>query len=232
MTRFQLLFYAATLLAADQAPDKEETRVEAWAGHQVLRGKRKVPIYGDQDTHTENFLIAEVHRSQGRIDIKQKLCRIDVKPVKGVLASMKTETVLRLPKARAGLVVTANGSLAGPSWSTGWGKEDIDGDGFPGATVHIAGKCDGQVYVSNQSTTTLVSGRATEDGMAGEIKVLVSQKVLGASGFCLKLVAGDSDEKQTGTFAFRRIPIGSNCRNLAGKPWPVQAPPAAAPKGK
>ena len=232
MNIVQLFFYAATLLATDQAASQELPRVEAWAGHQLLRGKRKVPIYGDQDTHTENFLIAEIHRSQGRIDVKQKLCRIDVKPVKGVSAGMRTETVLRLPKARASFTVAANGSLTGPPWSTGWEAEDIDGDGYPGATVHIAGKCDGQVYVSNQSTTTLISGRATEDGMAGAISVLVKQKVLGASGFCLKLVAGDSDEKQTGTFAFRRIPIGANCRNLAGKPWPVQAPPVAAPKGK
>jgi len=228
----QLLFYVATLLGTEPAPSPTEPRVEAWAGHQVLRGKRKVPIYGDQDTHTENFLIAEIHRSAGRIDVKQKLCRTDVKPVKGVSAGMKTETVLRLPKTRASFAVAPDGSLAAAPWSTGWEAEDIDGDGFPGATVQIAGKCAGQVYVSNQTTTTLVAGRATADGMAGEIHVLVKQKVLGASGLCLKLVAGDSDEKQTGTFAFRRIPIGSTCRNLADKPWPVQAPPLPGPRGK
>ena len=232
MTRFQLLFYAATLLAADQAPDKEETRVEAWAGHQVLRGKRYVTFYVYQESYTENFLIAEIHRTKDRIDVKQKLCRTEVLPIKGVAASMKTETVLRLPKARASFAVDGDGALTAAPWSTGWGNEDLDGDGFPGATVHIAGKCAGQVYVSNRSTTTLRSGRATEDGMAGEIDVLVEQKVLGASGFCLKLVAGDSDEKQTGTFAFRRVPVGVTCRNLADRPWPVRAPAPAKPKGR
>ncbi len=227
-----LLLYLGTLLAAEPAASPPEPRVEAWAGHQVLRGTRKVPLYGDKETHTENFLIAEIHRTSTRIDVKQKLCRIEVRPIKGVTASMTTETVLRLPKARASFTIGADGTLAASPWSSGWSAEDIDGDGFPGATVHIAGKCTGQVYVSNQSTTTLVSGRATEDGMSGQISVLVKQKVLGASGLCLKLVAGDSDEKQTGTFAFRRIPIGANCRNLAEKPWPVQAAPLPAPGQK
>jgi hypothetical protein len=227
-----LLLFTTTLLAANPAAAPAPPRVEAWAGHQVLRGKRKVPIYGLQDTHTEDFLIAEIHRSEGRIEVIQKLCRTEVKPVKGVTAGMKQETVLRLPRTRVSFAVRADGSLAAPPWSTGWGSEDVDGDGFPGATVHIAGKCDGQVYVSNHATTTLVSGRATEDGMAGNIDVLVKQKVLGASGFCLKLVAGDSDERQIGNFAFRRVPIGSSCSSLAGKPWPVQAspPPPAKPK--
>lgn len=227
----QLLFYLATLLSAEQMAGAEQPRVETWAGHQVLRGSRKVPIYGAQETHTENFVIAEVHRTRKRIEIKEKLCRIEVQPIKGVSAGMKTETVLRLPKARASFAIGADGTLGAPPWSTGWAAEDIDGDGFPGATVHIAGRCDGQVYVANHSTTTLVSGRATADGMAGRINVLVQQKVLGASGFCLKLVAGDSDEKQSGTFAFRRVPVGSSCRTLGGKPWPVQAAPLPpAPK--
>ncbi len=228
------LLATLVLLGADAgaAVTPDPPRVEAWVGHQVLRGVRKVPIYGNQETHTENFLIAEIHRTKDRIDVKQKLCRTEVLPIKGVAASMKTETVLRLPKARASFAVAADDTLAAAPWSSGWGKEDLDGDSFPGATVHIAGKCAGQVYVSNQSTTTLRSGRATEDGMTGEIDVLVEQKVLGASGFCLKLVAGDSDEKQTGTFAFRRVPVGVTCRNLADRPWPVRAPAPAKPKGR
>jgi hypothetical protein len=226
----QLLFYAATWLAIDPSSVPAEPRVEAWAGHQVLHGKRKIPLYGEKETHTENFLIAEIHRSPGHIDVRQKLCRIEVRPIKGVTASMQTQTVLRLPKSRVAFGVGADGALAAPPWSSGWGAEDIDGDGFPGATVQISGsKCAGLVYVSNQSTTSLVSGRASDDGIAGEIKVQVKQKILGASGLCLKLLAGDSDETQTGTFAFRRIPIGSTCRNLADQPWPVKAVEGGAP---
>lgn len=223
-----LLFYFAALLAADPAGTPAAPQVEAWAGHQVLKGKRKIPIYGEKETHTENFFIAEVHRSEGHIDIRQKPCRIEVLPIKGVTASMKTETVLRLPKAHAVFDVSADGTLAAQPWTTGWDAEDIDADGFPGATIHISGsKCAGEVYASNHTTTRLVSGRATEDGVSGQISVQVRQKILGASGLCLKLIAGDSEETQTGWFAFRRIPIGSNCRNLADKPWPVKAGPPA-----
>lgn len=212
----------AKLLTAEATT--AEPRVEVWAGHEVLNGKRKVPIYGAQDTHTENFLIAEVHRSPGHIEIIQKTCRIDIHPIKNVLASMTTETVVRLPKSRLSLDEKPDGSVTGAPWTTGWGAEDLDADGHPGATVRISGSsCSGEVYVSNQSTTTLVSGRATSGGLTGELSVHMKQKILGASGFCLKLVAGDSDETQTGWFAYRRIEPGNSCRTLAGKPWPVKA---------
>jgi hypothetical protein len=212
----------AKLLVAE--PATAEPSVEVWAGHQVLNGKRKVPIYGEKDTHTENYLIAEVHRSPGRIEILQKICRIDIRPIKNVLASMKPETVVRMPKSRFALDEKPDGSVTGAPWSTGWGDEDLDGDGHPGATVEISGtSCSGEVYVSNHSTTTLVSGHATEDGLTGQLSVRMKQKILGASGFCLKLIAGDSDETQTGSFAYRRIPLGNSCRTLAAKPWPVKA---------
>ncbi len=222
---------AAVLLAASvltAEPALTPTRIEVWAGHQVLNGKRKVPIYGEKDTHTENYLIAEVHRSPGHIEIIQKICRIDISPIKTVVASMKPETVLRLPRSRLALGEAPDGALTGPPWSTGWGDEDVDGDGHPGATVHISGSaCSGEVYVSNQSTTTLVSGKATDDGMSGQLSVRMKQRILGASGLCLKLIAGDSDETQSGWFAYRRIQPGNSCRTLAGKPWPVKAQGAA-----
>jgi hypothetical protein len=216
----------ALLLGADPGSAANEPRVEAWVGHQVLKGTRKIPIYGEKETHTENFLIAEIHRSENRIDLRQKLCRIEVKPIKGVTGAMSRDTVLRLPKSRIIFEVKPDGTLATQPWTTGWEAEDIDGDGHPGATVQImGGKCPGEVYATNRTVSRLVSGRATEDGIAGEMAVQVKQKILGASSVCLKLVAGDSDENQTGWFAYRRIPIGANCRNLADKPWPVKAAP-------
>jgi hypothetical protein len=203
--------------------------VEAWAGHQVLKGKRKIPIYGEKETHTENFFIAEVHRSPGRIDVLQKLCRIDIGAIKGVKASMSSQTVARLPKARFVLEEAKDGTLTATPWKHGWGDEDIDSDDHPGATVQITGsRCSGDVYVSNASETSLVSGRASEDGVSGQISVRLKQRILGATGLCLKLVAGDSDETQTGWFAYRRVPIGTSCRTLANQPWPVKAGPVTA----
>jgi hypothetical protein len=210
------------LLAAEPEAATGGPRVEAWAGHQVLKGKRKIPIYGDKETHTENFLIAEIRRSEHRIEILQKLCRTAVRPIKGVTASMRRESVLRLPKSHIDFDVKADNTLVAKPWTTGWEAEDIDADGSPGATVQIAGsKCAGEVYVTNQTTTRLVSGRATEDGITADIAVQVKQKILGATGLCLKLMAGDSDESQIGQIAYRRVPIGTSCRTLATQPWPV-----------
>lgn len=212
----------AKMLIAE--PATAEPRIEVWAGHEVLNGKRKVPLYGEKDTHTENYLIAEVHRSPGHIEILQKTCRIDISPIKNVLASMKPESVVRIPKSRFALDEAPDGALSGAPWNTGWGDEDLDGDAHPGATVEISGtSCAGEVYVSTESTTTLVSGQATEDSLTGQLSVRMKQKILGASGFCLKLIAGDSDETQTGWFAYRRIQPGNSCRTLAAKPWPVKA---------
>ena len=217
-----LVLILATLLAANS--ESAEPRVEVWAGHQVLNGKRKIPLYGEKETHTENYFLAEVHRTPAHIDIRQKLCRFEVSPIKGVLPSMKPETIVRLPKSHFVLEEKADGSLAAAPWTTGWGAEDVDGDGSPGATVSISGtSCSGDLHISSQTTTSLISGHAAPDGVAGQISVRLKQKVLSAKGLCLKLMAGDSDETQTGWFAYRRVEPGSTCHSLGGKPWPAKA---------
>ena len=214
----------ATLLATNS--ESAEPRVEVWAGHQVLNGKRKIPLYGEKETHTENYFIAEVYRTPSRIDIRQKLCRFEVRPIKGVIPSMKPETIAHLPKARIVLEEKADGSLAAAPWTAGWGEDDVDGDGSPGATVSISGtSCSGDIHISSQTITSLISGHATPDGAAGQISVRLKQKVISAKGLCLKLMAGDSDETQTGWFVYRRIEPGSTCHSLAGKPWPVKVEP-------
>ncbi|HEY5283008.1 MAG TPA: hypothetical protein VIM14_09480 [Polyangia bacterium] len=218
----------AAFLAANNDSTQEEPRVEVWAGHQVSSGKRKIPLYGEKETHTENYFIAEVHRTPSRIEIRQKTCRIDIRPIKGVTPTMKPETIARLPKAHIVLEQKADGSLVAAPWTTSWGAEDIDGDGFPGATVQISGtSCSGDVYVSSQTVTSLLSGHATPDGAVGDIALRLKEKIIGARGLCLKLMAGDSDETQTGQFAYRRVEPGTTCNSLAGKPWPVKAGPTA-----
>ena len=210
------------LLAQDAGPDTP--RVEAWVGHQVLKGKRKVPLFGEKETHTENFFLAEVHLAGNQIEIQQKLCRIEIQPVGSVVASMKPGTVSRLPRSHFSVDSHVEEKLTAAPWSHGWEEEDVDGDGFPGATVDIRGSsCTGEVFVSNHSTTTISSGHLTSDGMEGTLSVALKQKILGANGFCLKLIAGDSQETQTGSFAYRRVPPGTTCKSLNGKPWPIKA---------
>jgi hypothetical protein len=223
----QVALALALLFAAEPENPNQGDETEVWAGHEVLKGKRKIPIYGEQQTHTDNYVVAEVRRSEWKIDIRQKLCRVDVQPIKGVTAKLSAETVARLPRSHVQFVEKPDGALAASPWRNGWSSEDVDGDGHPGATVQIIGTCSGSIYVSNQSESSLISGRTTQDGAVGELSVKVQQKVLGASGLCLKLVAGDSDETQTGWFAYRRVQAGSSCKTLADRPWPVKAGPSA-----
>jgi hypothetical protein len=226
-------FHFVVLLALfthDAGAALQEPRVELWAGHQVLIGKRKIPIYGEQETYTENFLLAEVRRTPTHLEIHERVCRIDIRPIKGTLASMKPETVARIPRSRMAFDEAADGKLTAAPWSHGWTSDDIDADGFPGATVHINGTCSGDVYISSESQTTLLSGHATADGASGTLSVKLKQKALGASGLCLKLVAGDTEETQMGWFDYRQVAPDATCHSLAGKPWPAkaQAPAPAA----
>ena len=219
-----VVFLLASLFSAEATSAEAAPRIELWAGHEALSGKRKIPLYGEKETHTENYVLAEVHRTPSRIDIFQKTCRVEVSPIKGVTPVMKPETVARFPRAHIVLEKKEDGALSATPWTTSWGAEDIDGDGFPGATVQITGtSCSGNVYVSSQSVTSLLGGRLTEDGATGEISVRLKQKILGASGFCLKLMAGDSDDTQTGVFAYRRVEPGTTCQSLATRAWPVRA---------
>lgn len=230
-SHFAVLF---ALLAHDAATTAAEPPIELWAGHQVLVGKRKIPLYGEQETHTENFILAEVRRTSARIDIRQRLCRIDIRPIKGTLASMAPDTVLRLPRSHLVFDEHSDGGLSAVPWTHGWGTEDIDGDGSPGATVHITGTCSGDVYISTTSQSTLLSGRASPEGASGALSVKVKQTVLGTRGLCLKLVASDSDETQSGWFDYRRIEPGSTCQSLsaAGRPWPAKARQPQTPPAK
>jgi hypothetical protein len=224
-----VLALAALLASNTGNAAAERPSLEVWAGHQVSSGKRKIPLYGEKETHTENYFVAEVHRTASRIDILQKTCRIDIRPIKGVTPTMKPETIARLPKAHIVLEEKADGSLVAAPWSAGWETDDIDADGFPGATVQISGtSCSGDIYVSSHTQTALLSGHTTDDGAIGEVSLLLKQKILGAKGLCLKLMAGDSDETQTGAFAYRRVEPGTTCQSLAGKPWPVKAGPPSA----
>jgi hypothetical protein len=211
------------LLTHDAGAAAPEPSVELWAGHQVLIGKRKIPLYGEQETYTDNFLLAEVRRTPSHIEIHQKVCRIDIRPIKGTLASMKPETVAQIPRSHMAFNEAPDGKLTAAPWSHGWTSDDIDADGFPGATVHISGTCSGDVYISSESQTTLLSGHATGDGASGTVSVRLKQKVLRASGLCLKLVAGDTEEIQNGWFDYRQVGPEATCHSLAGKPWPAKA---------
>jgi len=58
ISEFSAWFALAPLLALlllGEAPPGEESSVEVWLGHQILRGMRHVPLHSDVLDETENY---------------------------------------------------------------------------------------------------------------------------------------------------------------------------------
>jgi hypothetical protein len=212
------------LLLLGETPPVEASPAEVWAGHHILRGMRHVPLHRDVLDEAENFVLAKVQRRGDRIQLRQHFCRIENKPVKGVTVAFSATAVSRMPVSTVTIDAAPDGEVKVASWDVDWGHEDMDGDGKPGATLTVSGTfCSGDVYVSSQSHYTVERAHLDGHGLSGELKVEQRQKILGASGLCLRAMAGDSSETQKGTFAYRPVPAGTTSQSLAGKPWPVQA---------
>jgi hypothetical protein len=221
------MFALAPLLAVlllGETPPGETSPAEVWAGHHILRGMRHVPLHRDVLDETENFVLAKVQRRGDHIELRQTFCRIESKPVKGVTVAFSPAAVFHMPASTVTIDAAADGEAKIRSWDVDWGREDMDGDGKPGATLTVSGTfCSGDVYVSSQSHYTVEQAHLDGHGLSGELTVAQKQKILGASGLCLRAMAGDSSETQKGIFAYRPVPAGTTCQSLAGKPWPVQA---------
>lgn len=212
------------LLVLGETPSVESSPAEVWAGHHIVRGKRHVPLHGDVPIETENFLLAKVQRRGNHIELRQHFCRLEPKPIKGVSVAPSAASVAHMSATTTAIDVAADGGVKVGPWDVVWGREDMDGDGKPGATFTISGTfCSGDVYVASQSHYTVERAQLDERGLSGELRVAQKQQILGASGLCLRAMAGDSTESQKGTFAYRPVPAGSTCQSLAGKPWPVRA---------
>ena len=212
------------LLVLGETPPVEASPVELWAGHHILRGMRHVPLHSDVLDEAENFVLAKVQRRGDRIELRQHFCRIESKPIKGVTVAFSHAAVSHMPTSTVIIDVVADGQAKIAPWEVDWGREDMDGDGKPGATLTVSGTfCSGDVYVSSQSHYTVERAQLDSNGLSGELQVVQKQQILGASGLCLRAMAGDSSETQRGTLAYRPVPAGTTCQSLAGKPWPVKA---------
>lgn len=195
---------------------------EMWAGHQVVKGARSVPILGTLETRTDSFYLATVERKEGEIHLSQKTCRMDIARFAGVKVSFLEEGVPKMPPSR--IVYRSRGEQweAGP-WITEWQEQDVDQDGKPGATISVeAPICGGTIFVSGFSKA-IARGAEGKQGLEGEIRAQVGHRILGTSGGCIKLVAKDSEETVAGTFAYTPVPADATCESLQGGGWPAKA---------
>ena len=213
-------------LAASPSPAPETSPTEVWVGHQILRGKRHLPVYGDVPVETQNFVLAKMQRRNGRMEFQQTLCRVEPQPVDGVTVTLSPAAVARIPISPMAVEVAGDGSVKIAPYDMAWTNEDLDGDGKPGATFTVGGTiCSGDVYVASQSHFTVERVRLNAAGLSGELTATQKQHVLGARGLCLRAITGDSTEYQRGSFAYKPVLAQTTCQSLAGKPWPVKAQP-------
>ena len=221
------------LLAISDLPSAEPISHEVWAGHFIMRGIRRVPLKGPVPTETQVYVLARVQRQGRHLEIQQQFCRFENKPVKNVIVTVSSAVIAHMKPTPVTVDVAPDGSAKMSPWDLTWGRQDMDGDGHPGATFAVGGTfCSGDLYAASQATYTPDKVRVTDQGMTGEMKIDQRQQILGASGFCLRAMAGDSSDLQNGTFAYRAVPAGTTCASLAGKPWPVQATPPVQPAAK
>lgn len=191
---------------------------QVWAGHQVSFGKRDVPFKGEVQTRTDTWTIARVKHDGEQITLSQEACMVVIRPVAGVKVRMDARA---LPANEFGF--SSNGvDLKGTS-EVSWAREDVDGDGHPGMTVHVdSSVCSGDLYVANRSRTR-ARAALSGDALRGRARVTVDQEVLGAKGACLSVVASDTHEVVNGPFAYAPVEATTTCSSLMKTGWPIDA---------
>lgn len=229
-----IIVFAAIAASADEptppSGGAEDRGAEMWAGHQATVGARRVPILGVLVTRSDTFLLARIRRDGDEVHLEQQLCKLDIAPFAGVKVSLLAEGLPKMP--RTNITFRRNGpSWEAVPWSTSWNYEDVDHDGKPGATVRVeAPICGGTVYVGSNSQA-IARGIEKAGAISGELKVSIDQRILETSGGCLGLVAKDTKEQVTGTFAYTPVPADSTCESLlAGARWPAHAKAPPDPK--
>jgi len=217
------LALALSSSAAVSSPAEPASSLERlptlWAGHQVTFGRRVIPFKGEVETRMDSFVVARLRRDGNVLELEQTACHVRFSKVAGVTVHMNAKA---LPRTHLRFTGDDPAALAGRSL-VAWSSEDVDADGHPGVTIRVqAPVCSGELYVSNRSRTK-ATATIDADGLRGAAKVHVEQQVLGAKGACLSAMAKDTDEHQSGPFAYVPVPEGTTCETLLGQGWPVTA---------
>lgn len=212
------------LLLAGPAKAEESGGTELdglWAGHIVVKGKRILPFFGNMEPRTDTFVLASLRQEGDSLSLVQRPCLTQIAPVAGARMRFLPGADERLPTASLRFSGPMH-ALVAPAWQAGWEEEDLDQDGQPGLTVLVsAPMCSGSVAVAS-TTVSQATGALLGDALRGEISVTVQQRILGATGACLRMVAHDSRDRMAGTFAYTRVPTGTSCASIADS-WPIRA---------
>lgn len=207
-------------LAAVPSPAANAPVRELWAGHQIGFGSREIPFKGTVTTRSDSFVLAEVRRTEGRIELVQRACRVLIEPVGGVRVTIDAAA---MPRASMRFLLGEQAKSLVADAVLAWDEDDIDDDGNPGMTVTVAAPvCSGELYVTNSSTTH-AAGLLEGGRFDGHAWVHVVQHVIDTKGACLSVAARDTNERLQGPFAYVPVPAGTTCEGLLRGGWPVDA---------
>lgn len=192
-------------------------------------GRRWVPILGQLATRTDSYVLAQVVRQRGALVLEQRTCRMDFAPVAGARFAFDRRALPNLPVARLTFSQGAAGLWRAAPWIVAWdAAADPEADGQPGARIDVtAPLCAGALQVASRAVSVAQGRRLASGGLVGQIAVTVTQRILGASGLCLRAVAHDSREQLSGFFAYAPVAATATCAGLLAQGWPVRAPETA-----
>jgi hypothetical protein len=192
-----------------------------WAGHQVLHGKRRIPILGLLDTRLDTYYLAKIRVREGRIEVAQEACVSRYARFAGVSVSFPASA---LPDLNFTLAPLANQNYIG-STSVSWGEEDIDRDGQPGMSIDVdAAICGGTIYVGSDTRVTMELDTLTPTVISGRTHMHHTFEVHDASTFCLRAFSRNRSESAAGTITFVPLASPKSCTQLARGPWPRRQP--------
>ena len=204
---------------------------EHWAGKLTVIGYRRIPFLGKVEFRTSNRLIATVNKTEGRVELDQKVCSIDFEKVFGAKLHLDPDAPPRMPHAKPHFQEQADGSYKADFWTSGWDKSDHDRDGNPGVSINVrAPLCGGDVFMESQARS---EARAVpwHGALAGPIRVEVAQTVLGTQGACLAFMAKDHTQWLHGFVAYEPLDGPKDCDELEGHTWPdYEADPPKVPE--
>lgn len=221
-----------------------------------MAARTAVPLVGAAATATVSLARVEIQRDGGGWRQTHRVCGVRFEgglplvrmrmPERFVSALATPSYPLELTPAAEGWRYRADlgvetvgfqptvGTPALPAAATDPRVYDWDGDGHPGATLHlsIAGLADGELYVVQRGHSVLEGAVTARGQAAGHIEVRVFQQAVLAAAPAF--LARDPDivpVPSQSAFHLTRVPDGTGCAALAAAPYAPDPGPVASPFG-
>lgn len=192
----------------------------------------KIPVFGDTEVTTKTTLIAHIDGLTQR----HTTCTVEPSsPLRMVTTTVPDSFVRHIPDKTYPITVTGAGDYLAdfgpqhiaydPALSGGLPPDEADhpavrdweGDGKPGATIHLNAPVFGQVEVYIvQLAHTRLSGQITSpDAFSGALDILaMRQRSIGASPEIFASNPKVAPVPGASSFTMRRLPAGTTCAEL------------------